>query len=264
MLRQHIKLVIIGHLIQVGREFREFCAWGIDLFFFLIHWQGWRWRGRWVEEVWLFYSVVCEKRSGPCRRPRADVLGSSCRADDLIVDTDEFVCQWPQHLRHIIVVDQDPRVKIGRDICGSYVFALTSRSIAIVLINAGKEQTGRLISELELMDSLTTEKPDEVWTRPIVYMVLVKNGGVTKERVIFLSEKSVLCHNGCVMVQNQKWRRWTVIGLYSLVMLNFWSSTAQDWTSCHMTYFMIIDCNATPPINTFLPCRYLPSILDLV
>ena len=106
--------------------------------------------------------MVCEKRSGPCRRPRADVLGSSCRADDLIVDTDEFVCQWPQHLRHIIVVDQDPRVKIGRDICGSYVFALTSRSIAIVLINAGKEQTGRLISELELMDSLTTEKPDEV------------------------------------------------------------------------------------------------------
>ena len=111
----------------------------------------------------MFYSVVCERRrSGPRRRPRVDVLGSSCRADDLVIDTDEFVCQWPQHLRHIVVVDQDPRVKIGRDICGSYVSVLTSRNIAIVLINAGKEQIGRLISELELTDSLTSEKPGEV------------------------------------------------------------------------------------------------------
>jgi len=39
---------------------------------------------------------------------------------------------------------------------------LISRDVAIVLINAGKEQTGGLLSELELMDNLTTEKSAEV------------------------------------------------------------------------------------------------------
>ena len=53
-------------------------------------------------------------------------------------------------------------MKIGRDIRRSYVFVLTSRDVAIVLINAGKQQTGRLFGELELMDSLTTEKSAEV------------------------------------------------------------------------------------------------------
>ena len=58
-----------------------------------------------------------------------------------------------------------------------------------------------------------------------------------------------------------------MIGLYSLV-INFWTSTAQDLTIiCHMTYLRIIvivfDCNAAPPINTFLPWPYA-SMLDLV
>lgn len=47
-----------------------------------------------------------------------------------------------------------------------------------------------------------------------------------------------------------------MIGLYSLV-INFWTSTAQDLTIiCHMAYLIIVvvfDCNAAPPINTFLP-----------
>jgi len=135
------------------------------------------------------------KKKWSLQRPRADALGSSCRADNLIIDTDEFMCQWPQHLHHIVVVDQNLWVEIGRDICGSYAFVLTSRNVAIVLINAGKEQTGGLLSELELMDNLTTEKSAEVWSvseANRVHGSWVRNGGITKERVIFLSEKSVL------------------------------------------------------------------------
>ena len=62
----------------------------------------------------------------------------------------------------------------------------------------------------------------EAWTSPIVYMVLVSRqewGNSRRESRLFIWKKHVMSQWLCY--GPPKWRRWTVIGLYCPMMLNF-------------------------------------------